>query len=463
VDCFNRLQVLPGVEVSVYPNVHVILVFHPQVVSEVNDFLRNDMELGDAVDNGDPEVRSKHSVLVLLDKASARFSDKYFCILPHVESTKGVWQELDRSVRADIVKDDRILAAQFSNPETISMINQVMANPQYKRKTPLAFIQASDYHGSPNVKPASAYSILKVAQPFTYDSLRTVLSDPSCVRNCFEYVDEQLNDYVSGHKVLSFDFINNLDLTTEQEANICKALCALINTSNTLLLLNLKNVSETADKGGEVIAASVRCWAKKLDPPEMFNFQVAQFHQTNSRQRFCIKVTRNSKLRLFESLCWINDSGTVRPGKSWEIEHLVCKNAYIRFGKVNQDSLAAASTQILRVSSSFPAIPIATRLQELVSQERTVQLKGNLLKAVFSTEIGDDLGFNNGFADGDYYMYEPKLGLKGGRLGKQRDYFRFTAPVFPYRNRVKLETANVSENSLDCRRSLFILLSRSCC
>lgn len=448
VEAYNRLNVLPGVEISVYPNIHIILIFNPSVVENITYFLRDTLELGDAVDRGDPDVASKHSVLVVLDKAAEQFGDKFFCILPHVESSKGVWKELDRMARADIVKDERVIAIQFSNPDTVQHINQILNNPQYKRKQPLSFIQASDFHGSPNVKPASSYSVLNLTSDLSFTSLRESLGDPSCIRNSWEFVDEQMKHYVKGRKIISFDFNDKLDVSPERETEMEKALCAVLNTPKSILRLNLFNVAETADKGGEIIATLIETLTTKLDPPDPFGFQVVQFHQSSTRQRFCVKPQRNSKLRIFDSLCWIADVDKPRPAKAFEIESVVGGNFYHRYGKINQESLVSASTQILRASNSFPAIPIASRLDSCLCKNKLAYCQARLIRPSYSKDISTVFGVENGYWDSDFFLIRHDLDIKGGRLGKQRDYYRFSAPSFPFKNRSKQETVNTNANSL---------------
>lgn len=447
VDCYGRLHVFPGVEISVYPNIHIILIFDPCVINEVTEFLRNDAELGDAVENGDPAKTSKHSVLVILEKAAIRFGDKFFCILPHVESSKGVWQELEGGARADILKDDKVLAVQFSNPETVNQMSAALNNPQYKRRSPLGFIQASDYHGSSGIQAASAHAIVQMQPPISFQALRDVLGKKEFIRNSHEFVEQHMADYVNGYKCISFNFTNKLEIPPDREADFLRGLCGIMNAPNTVLRMNLHNVASTAEKGGEIVTELIKKLIDKIDPPDSFEFEVAQFDQSNTRQRFIVKF-KNKRLRLFDSICWIIDDGNARPAHAWELECIVSGNLYTRYGKASQNSLVSASERLLQASSSIPAVPIVARMDNYLERRRTGQFELKLVRPSYSKEICEDLGYPNGVADGDFYLIRHDLNLKGGRLNQEQVYYRFSVATYPLAGRKQEEPVVVGPNCL---------------
>ena len=100
---FASLTVFPGVEISIYPGIHVILIFEETTDAEkISDFLRQDLALGDAEQSGDPTVVSQLTPTAALDKATERFGAKCFAVLPHVDSSKGAWKELEGTSRAQL-------------------------------------------------------------------------------------------------------------------------------------------------------------------------------------------------------------------------------------------------------------------------------------------------------------------------------------------------------------------------
>jgi hypothetical protein len=430
IECMDRVQVFPGVEISVYPSLHIILIFDPEVVSQVSDFLRYKVELNDAVDCGDPNVCSKHSAVSVLDMATAHFKDRFFCILPHVESSKGGWSELQGNARADLFKDTRVIAAQFSNPDTPEIIKKALSNRAYKRKSQLSFIQSSDYHGAPNVRPASQYIELDTVGKIDFDSLRGVLGNQSLIKCSFEGVEAAMKDFVDGRDVVAFDFTNEVVVSDERKIDLIRALCGVLNSKNALLRFNLFNVASFAEKGGEKIAEIIEQLRNQLDRPDSFPFKVASFSPSNSRLRFIVEIDRVSKIRLFENCCWIVEGGTVVAAKSWQIEQIVLTGYYRRFGRDKKEKLEEASKDILRIANGYSAMSIGARIDRLLNRRQLGDYKLKVFHPKYPEQIRMENYRCNGVVAGDCYILRHDTKLKGGRLDDQRDYYRFSVPQY---------------------------------
>jgi hypothetical protein len=446
VDLFEKLHVFPGVEISAYPSIHLILIFDDIVVPEVSDFLRADLGLGAAVENGDPIKCSKQSVVSILDLATSRFKDRFFCVLPHVESSKGVWKELEGQSRVDLLRDDRVVAAQFLNPDTVSRIKQVLTSKDYSRIKPLGFIQCSDYHGEPSIKPASQYSVVNTSKSLDFDSLRIMLSDAGTVRCSHEFVEKRLMDFVKDRHQVEFEFKDKFDPDAELRKEMTKALCGILNSEHGVVRINLLNVADIDGRDAEPIANLFRDLMDEIDPSDGVEFSIRQFHQSNFRQRFCITVEHNTKLRLMDGICWVVDGTKPLPAVAWRIEQIVATAHYLRVGKKKQKALEAASENIIRVSNAFPAIPISVRLDPLLSKKRCGSFALKMIKPNYPSSLRETYGCENGYETGDFIQIDPNIDLKGGRLDKQRDYFRFSAPLYRYLDRKTEEGETVGDN-----------------
>ena len=116
---FESISLIHGVEISVYPKIHLILLFDDQVKLEtVNDFLKLDLNLGDVVDKGSPDNYFTQAPTALLKLATTKFGDQFFCILPYVDSSNGAWNELSGEPRAELFRSPEVLAVQVLSPET---------------------------------------------------------------------------------------------------------------------------------------------------------------------------------------------------------------------------------------------------------------------------------------------------------------------------------------------------------
>lgn len=446
IEQYERLQVIPGVEITVYPNIHVILIFSDSVVDQVTDFLKNDLSLGEAVDAGDPKKCSKESVISMLDLAQARFEGNFFCILPHVETSKGAWEELAGEARAELFRDQRVVAAQFSSPATVEHISKVLANGAYKRKTPLGFIQCSDYHGDPNVKPASQFTVLKKSKLISFEELKSSLADSKCVRCSHEFVEERMAKFLKSRHQVTFEFTNRFEMDEGRKNDLAKALCGILNSENAVIRINLFNVTDSNAYGAEPISKLIRDLQNELDPNDGFDFVIAQFHQSASRQRYLISIDENTKIRLLGGICWVVDGPTPQPAKAWRVEQIVARAHFHRVGKSKQKTLESASTQLIRVSNSFPAMAIWARIGPMLSRARSTKFGITFHAPDYPSELEEDLGYPNGLSEGDFIQLRPDINVQGGRLNDQRSYYRFSAPVFCYSGRKAVEAKLVGPN-----------------
>jgi len=366
----------------------------------------------------------------VLDLATARFGDRFFCILPHVESSKGGWTELQGTARADLFKDLRVLAAQFTNPDTPDVIKKAMSNRAYKRKIPLSFIQSSDYHGAPNVRPASQYTEFNGTGKVDFDALVSLLRNPSLIKCSFEGVEEAMKEFIDGREVVSFDFTNDLQLGADRKCDLIRALCGSLNSQGALLRFNLFNVPSFIEKGGEMVSVIIEDLRQQLDPPDPFPFKVASFPSSNSRQRFIVEVDKVSKLRMFERCCWVIENSSAVAAQSWQIEQIVLRGYYRRFGADKQDKLEDASKDILRIANGYSAMAMGARIERLLSRRQLGGYKLKLVHAEYPDVIRELNAHDNGVVDGDCFILRHDVEVKGGRLSEQRDYYRFSAPQY---------------------------------
>jgi hypothetical protein len=216
---------------------------------------------------------------------------------------------------------------------------------------------------------------------------------------------------------------------------LARALCGILNAGNAIIRVNLFNVADESGRGAEPISELFQNLQKDLDPDEGFSFTISQFHQSTSRQRYCISINRNFKLRLCDGICWVVDGPTPQPAPAWRIEQIVAQAHYTRVGRNKQRALESASTHLIRVSNAFPAMAISARLEPLLSRMPCGNFELKLITPNYPSGVEDGLGCINGYSEGDFIQMRPEIDLKGGRLKGQRDYYRFSAPLFKYAGR----------------------------
>jgi hypothetical protein len=89
-----------------------------------------------------------------------------------------------------------------------------------------------------------------------------------------------------------------------------------------------------------------------------------------------------------------------------------------------------SANELLMISNSFPAFAIATRLDTVLSKKRLPGFVALLEQTTTRINIKESESNPNGFATGNHYEVSRNEGLKGGRFGERKDYYRYSTPLF---------------------------------
>jgi hypothetical protein len=88
ISLYDQILVLPGVELDVYPNLHLIVIFDPQRTDEISNFLNN---AGYTKEFRGDEKSSKHGKWSFDDAAQEAEKINAILIAAHVDSNKGLY------------------------------------------------------------------------------------------------------------------------------------------------------------------------------------------------------------------------------------------------------------------------------------------------------------------------------------------------------------------------------------
>ena len=226
VELFKNVTIFLGVEFTLNPGVHIIVLCDEAEKEDLNELL---IEVGYT-----PDKRgSKEEITPNLDIKAFLNNSKLegkIIIAPHVDSANGIWKELNGKYREEIFKSSRIAAITCNSASQLSKIQElVCSQPGYIRKKAFAYINASDAH-EPNLIGAK-YSFFKM-NGFTFYNLKTALDSPE------EYISDSDNpgfrDYidkcVKGNPAIHLDSVDELP----------KAMCAVLNNGYGCILLGIK-------------------------------------------------------------------------------------------------------------------------------------------------------------------------------------------------------------------------------
>lgn len=173
---FDRCQVLPGIEYEAKPGVHLLFVFPPTLTTDqLFDFLKRGGYPNEHQGVEDPPLRGAWEVLDAIDQAAELGG---ICIAAHADSNKGIYNTVrSGAYRADIFKSEHLFAIAFNSINTAKKMMSLLEQPQYKRQSPLAFIQCSDYHGREDQEVGKPLVYLRLSHP-SFDNIKNALRNP---------------------------------------------------------------------------------------------------------------------------------------------------------------------------------------------------------------------------------------------------------------------------------------------
>ena len=183
ISLFNQVTILPGVELDVYPNIHLLVLFDPQRTEEISCFLDN---AGYTQDVRGKENSSKfgkwdfEKTLKQAEKIGA------IVIAAHVDSDKGLYESSKKwgQNRITAFCDENLFGMEFINPISKDQIENILKQPDYVRSSKLAFIQSSDFHGNPEQKIGDRKTFVRMDnvekhnKSMVFQSLKKALRDP---------------------------------------------------------------------------------------------------------------------------------------------------------------------------------------------------------------------------------------------------------------------------------------------
>lgn len=188
VKLFGQVSIILGVEITLNPGVHIIVLCDEESKSDLCSLLD---EIGYTSDKrgSDSDIVPEMDIKTFL--SNPLLSEKLI-IAPHIDSDKGIWNTLEGTYRAAIFKSSVISAITCNNAKQLESVKELTrTDPNYKRNVPFVCINASDAHKQGDI--GSKHSYFKLSN-FTFTDLRKAFDFPE---ECISDTEKQdFIDYV---------------------------------------------------------------------------------------------------------------------------------------------------------------------------------------------------------------------------------------------------------------------------
>lgn len=427
---FDQIQILPGVELDVYPNIHLIVLFDPQRTEEISTFIVNA--------GYTPEIRgeataSKYGKWNIEDTLQEAEKINAIVIAAHVDSNKGLYNESKDwgQKRISAFSNDNLYGMEFINSIQRDKIISLMKNQDYSRKTRLAFIQSSDFHGLPEQNIGERRTYVRMDRVNIKDKIAIFKSIRKAFRDPDEYISAPERPEIQEilKKLNDKPFVANL-IEQKDQQNFLKNVCAFANSEDGTIAIGKNSFGNWVgikEYKQESLADSISVLIKNnIFPAPTFSTQIYQHSAQNLIAT--VRIQKNDKLCINnqDDKIYIYKKSLIVPITCQEIINLAEERLINRYSGLSiTERIDTISQKLKGAEDSIDILPIVRKIDAQCAPLRKCFSFPDF--GVVSDEIREDILFkDNGCVDGNIIVTE---------FYKPRDtdhYIRFSAPIGTY-------------------------------
>lgn len=425
---FEKVVILPGVELDVKPNIHMIAVFNPRYIDAIDDFLDR---AGFSKEVRGEETISKYAKWHIEEFYIETEKINAIVFAAHVDSNKGLYEVTKGWGQQRILAfcDDRLHGMEFNNPITRDQIKNIMRSQHYNRKTPLAFIQSSDFHAKQDQVIGEKSTWVRMDKLERQDAHKVFLSIQKALKNPDEFVSApgrpELNEILK-----KLDDAPCVENTTndDEKRKLIRLICATSNTIGGTVVIgrNLKGnwVGQTEksqldfeDKISELINTSIK-------PKPNYSLHVYPYYENifiatigiSDAMRFCVPVDENQ--------LYLLEKGKPVVAQINEIVSIVEDRLIDRYSHLSITSkLTSLSTRLMGIEDSIDILPIVRKI-DINSKQMNFLFGTPETGSFIDSEIMNSIQFEgNGYSEGNVAL------LSFTKPRYVEHYLRITAPL----------------------------------
>ena len=337
LDLYKRIWILPGVEITLNPGVHIIVISANDNVNELSEIL-DEIGYSDDARGSDSEYLPNVDIRNFLEYKL--LNDK-IVFAPHIDSDKGIYNELDGLYRAEIFKSDVICAVSCNSSTQLDKIQKLIKNdPCYRRNYIWAYLNASDAHKVDDVGKKASFVQLEEE---SFENLKKALM------NATEFVSDIENQ---GIEVLIKTLIKRqrvIVITDDSviENEFDQIICAALNSEFRCVLLGVDK--DTRILGTNITSTEVENLVDNASKniKNLYKGDIGVASEQTGNGRFVhVVFLRN----VATELCYVKSSDEVyvydkgkRKAKITEIEKIVQDRLLLeleRFQSKNDDTIS---------------------------------------------------------------------------------------------------------------------------
>ena len=444
IDIFDTIIFLPGVELDVYPNIHLLVVFDPsKPIDEINAFL-NEAGFPESVrGQRDMSRNAEWNVQNVYAKAKSLGA---FVIAAHVDSDKGLYTESRQwgQQRINAFVNESLYAMEFNSPKVRDQIQNILKSPVYYRETRISFVQSSDYHGRSNDQIGKKITWVRLDVD-EWTDVKVFHSLKIALRNPDEYISAPGRPEIKEIQARLSDNPASVDLETEHSRKyLTQCVCAYANSEDGTFVVgrnehgNWLGITGDPEDIKSTIRQLIDC---SITPVPRYFVEVYPYY--GDKYFATVRIRKNSTVcsLIEEDRVYILDGESPRVASTEEVVQLAEEKFLQRYEHLSiTNRLSAISRRLSGARDSIDILPIVRKIEA-----NTIQLyqllppphSGDLLTLEIRKKLKVDFMFN-GLPEGNISVLVPSPPRTN------EHYIRFTAPLGYYYEKRQDEIGDVT-------------------
>ena len=355
---FSTLRVLMGCELNLDPGIHILCVFQENLdAGVVKAYLESIYDQPYSVISGDPTPITAVTLQAALDLGQKCFAEKALFIGAHVDSSSGLVEGLKEHgrLRVAALTHPYLKALSFNKIETRTHLVKLFEQPDYHRREPLAFLQASDFHGAEGSMIGQMRTELKVAfGKATFSNIAEALRYPARVRCSIDSLEHDYSRTVEGQFVAKVTSnTGQLTFTDSDLESVARNACAMLNSDGGIIQLEgVVDPSEVPESYRETFRGQFERMLQERLAPTSFSYRLQDFRLSATKVRLLVRLGRSNRIHTANSAFYTLRGPNVALATASDIEAITSRNFARRFGgrierslnSIAQDSTLLAKT-----------------------------------------------------------------------------------------------------------------------
>jgi hypothetical protein len=395
LDTLRAVRVLMGVEISANPGVHLLLIFHESIQPDnVREFLTQLYAKSYTTFAGTTGLISHSSLEQTLDMIHSTFGEHVIVIAPHVENSGGIYEALKElgHLRMLALKHQALTALSFNKPETRDRLRGLLQQGDYKRESPLVFIQSSDAHGKRGrIGQPRTDVLVRNGRP-TFSNIREAFRHNNRVKCSIDFVEEEYRNLTADEQIFKFKATTSFSFNEEDHQELATTVCAILNSRTGVIELEGTMVADEPKLRERVETELENLLDSKLLPNPHIVLAM-EFKFSSTRIRVLFKPVPMVRLSTCSGVVYVIDKSAVRYATSTEIESIVASLMERRFGNRFTKALEDISSRSILLSKMPTAMPLLLRCRD----QFDFMDKDDLKLTKIESAKGDDR--DDGFTD----------------------------------------------------------------